>query len=88
MVSHAAVENDPLCAVVLGNMGIHHDNLKTIKRVMGGKDTHLHLNYALMRIVHKMFRAFCSGGLRDENNPFHPNSTYVQSFKLVDDCRY
>ncbi|RYH20975.1 hypothetical protein EON65_21895 [archaeon] len=86
MVSHNATTTDPLCAVIVGNMGIHHNNLKTIKKVMGGRDTHLHLNYALMHIVHKMFGGYCSGGLRVENDPFQPDASYVQSYKFREDC--
>lgn len=85
-VSHASSMQDPICAVVIGGMAVHHNNTKTIKRAMGGKDYHLHLNYALMRIVHSHFRSYCSGGLKKENDPFNANNSYVASYSLDPSC--
>jgi hypothetical protein len=84
--SHDAATRHPICAVVIDNLAVHHRNRRSIKDTMGGKGVHLQLNCGLMRIVHKIFRNSCSHGLRRENDPFNPNTSYMPSYRLRADC--
>eukprot|EP01039_Chlorochromonas_danica_P005858 gene5858-6451_t len=86
-VSHNATLTDPICAVIVGNMDVHHIDEKLIKRAMGGNDIHLHLNYAHMGIVRYYFPSFCSNGLLRENDPFVDNSSFIPSYGTARNCR-